>query len=270
MGLKGTITILGCGNSFGVPTASGNWGQCDPKEPKNKRRRCSALIEYNDKRIIVDTGPDFREQMLEHNIKQIDGIIYTHYHGDHTNGIEDLRSFFHAQNDTPITTLSNKETIENLTNRFFHCYNDTGQGLYKTILTPQIVKPEDFYTTYEFKGLPLTLFPQDHNTCETIGIRLGDTAYSVDLCNLDTKSISSLKGVHTWIVDAADGWTDSGIVHCNIQKIQELNQAIKAQRVILTSLKPKSDYNILKEQLNKKELHNFEPAYDNMKIEWGL
>ena len=270
MAITGTLKILGCADSFGTPNAAGHWGNCDPNEPKNRRKRCSALIQYDDKNIVIDTGPDFREQCLQNDIKKIDAVIYTHYHGDHTNGIEDLKSFFHKQNDQRITTLALQDTLKNLSTRFKHCYEDTGNGLYKAALTPEIVKKEHYYKPYTFHDLSLILFPQDHNTCETLGIRIGDLAYSVDLKDMEQKSIDCLKGIKTWIIDAADTWTDSGINHCTIDKVRQLNKQIKAEKVILTSLKSKNDYHKLTKELQQNGLTEMTPAFDGLEVTFTL
>ena len=111
------VTVLGSGTSSGVPRIGNDWGDCDPAEPRNRRRRVSLLVEHGDAVIVVDTGPDFREQMLAANVQRIDAVLLTHDHADHTHGIDDLRQFFHLMG-TPVACYASPATWDILVPRF--------------------------------------------------------------------------------------------------------------------------------------------------------
>lgn len=266
---SGTLTIMGCASSFGVPMANGDWGACDPTNSKNRRTRCSALVRSGDVSVVIDTGPDFREQCLGQGVQKIDGIIYSHFHGDHANGIEDVRIFSDGRGRVAIPVLLNEETHDDLSIRYPYCFSDSGGGLYRAIVTPRIINEGDYYQPLEFCDLKLSLLPMDHLTCISVGVRLGDLAYCVDVCALSDDAVKSLVGVKTLIIDAAGGWSDRGGVHATIKDVAALNERIGAERVILTSLKPSADYEIVSQELKERGFDGFELAYDGLELNWS-
>ena len=134
--MKIKFIILGCGSSLGVPRADGNWGKCDPKEKKNYRTRCSAIIKSKVKNILIDTSPDLRHQLIKNNITNIDLVIYSHKHGDQVHGINDLR-IFSLKNSKKIPIFADYETKKYLYNNFNYCFNDTPS--YKAILKLNLI-----------------------------------------------------------------------------------------------------------------------------------
>lgn len=255
------IKILGCGNSMGVPAAGNIWGQCDPKEPKNIRKRASILIKKDNKNIVIDTGADFRAQTLEYNINHIDAVIYSHYHGDHCHGIDDLRPFF-RESKKAIPIYSDLDTIENLSERFPYCFKESLDGFYKAIVEPNIWTNKHFGYEQNIQGISITPFIQDHLSCKSIGVRVGDVAYSTDFASLDEFSLNCLKGINTWIADGAGYWDDEIFVHCTIKQLIKYNEIIGAKRVIVTDLSTRMDYKKLTNELPE----GFEPAYDGLII----
>jgi len=255
------ITILGCGNSTGVPAVTNYWGDCDPNEPKNRRRRCSIAVQdtNNKNTLIIDTGPDFREQMNAYNITQINGVLYTHEHADHMHGIDDLRFYRFKQGDL-IPTFMSQSTMDAIRGHFGYMFDGGNWDIYKPILTPNIVK---FGEKHSCSGIEFIPFAQDHGSCISTGYRFGELAYSVDLITLDDTAIETLKGIKTWIVDAAGYHNDNNKVHATIENIIALNDKIGAETIYLTSLSLGMDYKTLCDELPP----YIKPCFDGLAIE---
>ena len=255
------FTILGCGNSTGVPSIGDVWGACDPKEPKNRRGRCSLLVESKTTKLVIDTGPDFREQLTRVKIPTVDAILYTHSHDDHVMGISDIRSItFRNKKITPV--YGSAETLDEITQRFDYHFKGGKSKLYPPIL--QAMEIKDFGVKNTIGDIDFVPFHQDHGTCITTGYRFGDFAYSVDFISLEDAAVNVLKGVKTWVVDAA-GYKeprDDGRlhVHANLDTIYELNKRVGASQVYLTSLSLAMDYKTLTEELRA----GYAPAYDGL------
>lgn len=262
--MTGVLTILGCGNSTGVPSIGNYWGACDPAEPKNRRSRCSAIVESDDTTIIIDTGPDFREQFNKTQKQTLDAVFYSHQHGDHVNGIDDLRGLvFRRKSKMPV--YGNAETITDLQARFPYMFDGGALAeLYPPLLEPHVLR--DFGMPHRVKSLSFIPFVQDHRTCQTVGYRFGDLAYSVDVFDLDAQAVAALQGVKTWIVDGAAYQSDEPSVHANLKTIMRLNESIGAARVVLTSLSLGMDYQTLKKDLPR----GYEPAYDGLQIPFAF
>jgi len=254
------LTILGCGNSTGVPAVGNFWGHCDPQEPKNHRRRCSVAVQSTDTTLIIDTGPDFREQVNAHNISQLDGILYTHEHADHMHGIDDLR-FYRFKQQNLVPTYLSGHTYKIVQDRFGYMFDGGNHVIYKPILAPNIV---EFGREYRCGEVAFTPFAQDHGSCISTGYRFGNLAYSVDLIDLDEAAIETLRGIETWIVDAAAYKNENNAVHATIDKIIALNENIGAAKIILTSLSIDMDYKTLCRDLPP----HIRPAFDGMVIEF--
>lgn len=254
------FTILGCGNSTGVPSAGNHWGKCDPAEPKNQRTRCCALIETNGKTFVIDTGPDFRQQMNRANVKHIDAVLYTHAHSDHMNGIDDLRGYvFRQSHKMPV--YASAETFLDLGGYFPYMFHGGKIDLYPQLLTQHTIT--EFCKALIFPGdVPIIPLELNHFSCTSTGYRIGSLAYCVDMVGLDAKAIESLRGIEIWIVDAAGYHQTDNKVHANLETIYKLNAQIGARRVILTSLSLAMDYKTLVSELPE----GYEPAYDGMPL----
>lgn len=252
------ITILGCGGSAGVPAIGNYWGACDPNELKNRRTRSSIAVQSATTTLIVDTGPDFKEQINRENIQNVDAVLYTHHHADHVNGVEDLRGFvFRAQTQMPL--YMNKLTHEELKVRFAYLF-DGGGELYPPVVNGRVF--ENYLKPHTIDDIEFTPFIMDHGTCESIGYLFENTAYCVDMVDLDDQAIETIKGVKNWVVDAAGYHMEQNKVHANLKKIYALNEQIGAQNVYLTSLTLGMDHQTLLSELPD----GYKPAYDGLII----
>ena len=200
------FTILGCGSSGGVPRAALGWGECNPQNPKNRRRRTSLLVERRAAsgitRVLVDTSPDLREQLLDAEVDWLDAVFYTHAHADHTHGIDDLRSLV-IKHRRRVDVYLDEPTGRALHARFGYCFRSPPGSEYPPIVTEHRLAAGRPVTVVG-KGGPVTALPllQQHGSIASIGFRFGALAYSCDLSGLPAESIAALKGVDVWVVDA--------------------------------------------------------------------
>lgn len=258
-----TVTILGCASSGGVPRPALGWGACDPANPKNRRRRCSLLVERGAERrtrVLVDTSPDLREQLLDAKADWIDGLFFTHEHADHTHGIDDLRSLF-IHRRRRIDAYVDEATARVLLDRFGYCFASPPGSSYPPILnehriaagTPVMVDGE---------GGPISVLPflQDHGDLPSLGFRFGPVAYSSDLVDLPDASIEALAGLDLWIVDALRYKPHPS--HFSVDDALAWIERIKPRRAILTNMHADLDYAELKARLPA----HVEPAFDGMSV----
>lgn len=261
--MKAKVTILGCGNSTGVPAIGNAWGACDPNEPRNRRTRSSVCVQSDKTTIIIDTGPDFRYQLNRENIPTLDAVLYTHAHGDHINGIDELRVITH-RNKTLTPIYANSWTLKNLETKYIYIFHGTSNELYQTLIEPHEIT--NFGKPITIGDIDVVPFEQDHGTCTSAGYRFGDFGYSVDMLKLDDAGIQTLKGIKTWIVDGAGYKDPNSKVHANLETIYKLNEQIGAEQVYLSSLTLAMDYQTLRKELKK----GYEPAYDGLAFEINI
>ena len=192
------VTVLGCGTSAGVPQIGCRCPVCRSPDPRNKRRRCSLLIEAAGLRILVDTGPDLRQQCLDAGIETLDALIYTHAHADHVHGIDDLRAINNNQMGA-IATFGEAEVLAHIEERFPYAFagGHGSHGWWRPELRPQAVAG-----SFRIGPVEVGLFPQRHGRGRTTGLRIGGFAYSTDTDGLDERAFAALAGVEVWIVDA--------------------------------------------------------------------
>lgn len=263
--MKGKLTILGSGNSSGVPAIFNDWGACDPAEPKNRRRRACAVVEVAGSCLVIDTGPDFREQANGHNLSRVDAVFYTHMHADHVNGIEELR-YVAARSGRRVDVYGNSETLNDLQTRFSYMFAGSPDGLYLPALQPHMILESRYGKPMAIAGIPCTPFEQDHGTCMSLGLRIGDIAYSTDMVNLDDAAVETLRGVRSWIVDGAGYKFESPLVHASLERIYDLARRIGAGQVFVTSLSRAMDYETLCRELPQ----GFAPAWDGLSVDFGI
>jgi phosphoribosyl 1,2-cyclic phosphate phosphodiesterase len=250
------ITILGCGASFGVPSITHEWGYCDPTNPKNRRLRSSIFIEDQNTKILVDTGPDLREQLLREKIKAIDGVIYTHSHADHTHGIDDLRALCKLMNKA-IPIYGHEETLTDLQKRFPYVFQPLDLGvIYRASLTPHIIE-----NAFQIGGCAFETFRQDHGYSETMGFRTQNFAYSTDVVNLSEEALKTLEGLDLWIVGCLG--LHPHPTHAHLDKVLAWVERLKPKQTILTHLSETMDY----DSVSKKLPPHVSVAYDGMSIE---
>lgn len=258
------ITILGCGSSGGVPRPGLGWGACNPTNPKNRRRRCSILVERASEagrtRLLVDTGPDLREQLLDAKVEKLDGVLFTHEHADHTHGIDDLRGLF-IRHRRRLDAWLDEPTSRALHARFGYCFMTPPGSEYPPILTEHRLVPGK-PVTIEGEGGPVTTLPvlQDHGDIPSLGFRFGDAAYSADLNGMPDESAAQLAGLDLWIVDALRHTPHPS--HLSLSEALDWIERLKPKRAILTNMHTDLDYDALREALPP----HVEPAYDGMRI----
>lgn len=261
------VTILGCGSSGGVPRADGDWGVCDPSEPKNRRRRCSLLVrrkgEAAPTTVLVDTSPDFREQAIDARIQRLDGVLFSHDHADQTHGIDDVRAFFIRQRGR-IPAWMDAETRVSMTRKFDYIFHS--QGGYPAILEARDLP--DHGGRWEIDGpsgpIPVSSFDMEHGAIRCVGFRFGDVAYSPDVNGLDENAFAALAGVDTWIVDALRHTPHP--THAHLAQTLAWIDCVKPRRAILTNMHIDMDFNALWASLPA----GVEPAYDGLTLEIGL
>ena len=260
------FTILGCGSSMGVPRVALGWGDCDPNNPKNRRRRCSLLVERTAAsgqitRLLIDASPDLREQLLDARIEELDAVLLTHEHADHTHGIDDLRPFF-VKTRRPVDIYVDEPTSRAMHARFGYCFMTPPGSQYPPILREHRLIPGTA-VTITGKGGPIEVLPvlQDHGDIPSLGFRFGNLAYSCDIKGLPDESLPLMAGLDLWIVDALRIHPHPS--HMNLAESLDWIARVKTKRAILTNLHCDLDYEALRRRLPS----HIEPAFDGMVIE---
>lgn len=255
------VTVLGCGGAGGVPMVSVGWGQCDPDDPRNRRSRPSILIEVGQgddhRRILVDTSPDLREQLLRADVRHLDAILFTHAHADHIHGLDDVREVNRAMG-APIPCWGDQDTLEALHQRFGYCFLgiQEGQPIFRPwLLANRLTEP------FTLGPERVTFWRQDHAWMETIGYRIGDFAYSTDVLALPEEAFDALAGVKVWMVGTLTASPHP--THAHVDLALAWMDRVRPARGILTHMGPGLDYQTLKTRLPA----HVEPAYDGMVIE---
>ena len=198
------FTILGCGSSGGVPRIGGDWGDCDPANPKNRRRRCSLLVERitaeGTTTVLIDTSPDMRDQLLDAGVQGMDGVVYTHAHADHMNGIDDLRQLTYRQRRR-IPVWADGPTQEALLGRFGYAFVQPPGSPYPPILDLNTIDGA-FPVAGPGGEITFTPFRADHGSTDALGFRIGPLAYLPDAVEIPEETWPILSGLDCWIVDA--------------------------------------------------------------------
>ena len=259
--------ILGSGSSGGVPRADGNWGACDPAEPKNRRSRCSLLVRTAGEggaeaqtTVLVDTSPDLRTQTAAAGVRRLDAVLYTHDHADQAHGIDDIRAFVIGQKLKRIPAYMDGPTRATLTRRFDYIFET--QDLYPALAEARDLPPHGTDWSIDGPGglIPVRSFDQDHGTVRSAGFRFGSVAYSADVVDLPEEAFASLKDLDVWFVDALR-WTPHP-THANVERALAWIDRVRPRRAYLTNLHIDLDYNDLKRKLPA----GVEPAYDGLRV----
>ncbi len=249
------LRILGCGPSAGIPSIGHRWGKCDPHNPKNVRTRCSVLFQVKGKNILVDTPPDLRQQLLAAHVSDINAVLFTHTHGDHVHGFNDLGLISRLKKEK-IPVYGTEQTIKELQTVFAYAFGGE-VGHYRPFVVPHIIKPEPF----EVAEVPIVAFEQDHGLGTTLGFRMGDVAYSTDVAEISEEAFEALKGVKVWVVDCLG--REPHLTHSYLEKTLSWIERVKPERAILTHMGTELDYETLRRELPK----GVEPAYDGLEVE---
>lgn len=251
------VRILGCGTSSGVPRIGNDWGACDPGEPKNRRTRCALLVESDaGTRVLVDTGPDFREQMLAAGVATFDAVIWTHDHADHVNGIDDLRQVFHAMG-RPVRGLARAETLGVLRRRFGYVFE--GRGGY-----PATVAAEALPDRLTIGDIAITVVDQPHGDITSAGLLFAadgaTVAYATDFSHLTSDMRSLYRGVDLWIVDALRRRPHP--THPTVDAVLGWHGELQPARTVLIHMDQSMDYATLRAELPEA----VEPAHDGWEV----
>jgi phosphoribosyl 1,2-cyclic phosphate phosphodiesterase len=261
------IHILGCGSSGGVPRLGPNWGKCDPNEPRNRRSRCSLLVQqYNDAgdatRVLVDTSPDMREQLLSAKVSHLDAVLYTHDHADQAHGIDDLRQVCYLMRRR-VPVYMDDSTTKTLKKRFDYCFTQAEGSGYPAILDAYEMPASGTRFDIEGAGGALSVLPLDveHGpNFKALGFRFGDVAYMPDVSAIPEVAFAHLQGLKVWIIDALR--EEPHPTHSHLAQTLEWIQRLKPERAIITNMHLTLDYKSLKDSLPQGVV----PAYDGMMI----
>lgn len=260
------VTILGCGSSGGVPRADGNWGDCDPNEPKNRRRRCSLLLRRlgeGDRpgdltTVVVDTSPDFREQAIDAQVRRLDHILLTHDHADQTHGLDDVRAFFLNQRGR-IPTHMDAATEASLSEKFRYIFES--QGGYPAICERRrLTLGQGVQLDGPSGAIPAEPFDVRHGAIRSLGFRFGQAAYIPDVDGLPAAALEALTGVEVLIVDALRHTPHP--THAHLERTLGWIEDIRPARAILTNMHIDMDYDTLRRTLPD----GVEPAFDGMSL----
>lgn len=250
------VRILGSGTSSGVPRIGNDWGACDPANPRNRRTRASILVETETTRILVDTSPDMREQLLAADVSDMDAVIWTHDHADHCHGIDDLRQVYHARGE-PVRGLARPHTLDHLTTRFAYAFN--GRAGY-----PPTIAAERLDDELEIGDIVVRVVDQPHGNILSAGLRFehGGKAigYATDF-NILTKDMRRLyQGLDVWVVDALRRFPHPS--HPELAAVLRWIEELKPGRSALIHMDNSMDYDVLADELPE----SVEPGYDGLEI----
>ena len=252
------FTILGCGSSMGVPRPDGFFGNCDPKNKKNYRTRCSALIQTSEENILIDTSPDLRQQLLRHKIKKINRVLFSHMHGDQTHGINDLRSFY-INDKSQINVYADKYTSKYLKHSFSYIFKSFSKEYPATLKLNKLSK--NIFTKNNNKKIQIKSIEVKHgkikSNCFIIDQKL---AYISDVNKIYNKDFRYFKKLKFLIIDCL--WYKYHPSHFNLDTSLSIIKKFKPKKAILTNLSPVLDYKVLKKILPK----NVIPAHDGLTI----
>ena len=251
------VTILGCGTSAGVPRpggkdGKGEWGAANPADPRNRRRRCSILVQDQGKTLLVDTSPDLRSQLLDAEVERIDAVLWTHDHADQLHGIDDLRPFM--LHHGLIESWSVVRTFGVLQRRFGYCFEQ--DGYYAAIYRHSLIEGP-----FRAAGIAVTPIPQDHGSIPSLGFRFGRFAYANDVVELPDEAFEVMAGVEVLVVDAMRYRPHP--THAHLERTLGWIERIGPQRAFLTNLHVDMDY----AELDRHTPDNVHPCHDGQAID---
>ncbi|MCR9088258.1 MAG: MBL fold metallo-hydrolase [Rhodobacteraceae bacterium] len=254
------LTILGCGSSGGVPRLGGIWGDCDPANPRNRRRRCSLLIERHTEagttRVLIDTSPDLRAQLLDAGVGTLDAVVYTHSHADHVHGLDDLRMIvFNTRKRLRVWADASTQT--DIMSRFGYAFVQPEGSPYPPILEMETIAGD---VTVTGDGGPVTLHPirVNHGSIDALGFRIGGVAYLPDVADIPKESWPLLRGLDCWILDSLRRTPHPS--HAHLERSLEWIAEAAPARAVLTNMHIDLDYATVEAETPP----HITPAYDGM------
>lgn len=257
------VTLLGTGGSAGVPMiggadGAGNWGACDPAEPRNRRTRASIVIESAGQRLLVDTSPELRIQLTACGIGQVDAILYTHSHADHITGLDDVRGLNRTLG-RPIPAYATARTLGEIEARFPYAFRPwQPPGFFRPVLETHEIR---FGETAMMAGMPVRLFEQDHGFGPSLGLRVGGFGYSTDAVRLNDAALATLAGIDTWVVGCF--CREPHPTHAHVDQVLEWVHALRPRRTVLTHMGTDLDWAWLERRLPA----GVEPGRDGLVLE---
>jgi phosphoribosyl 1,2-cyclic phosphate phosphodiesterase len=265
MSARYEFTILGCGSSGGVPRIGNVWGACDPAEPKNRRKRCALLVRrFNDAgdmtTVLIDTGPDLRQQLLDADVGHVDAVLYTHAHADHIHGIDDLRMIaIHHRKRVPV--YMDEPTSQRAHEAFGYCFRTPEGSSYPPILEEHRIKPGEPVVIDgeggKIEALPILV---RHGDIDALGFRIADVAYLPDVKDIPADSVEAFADLGTWIIDALRLTPHPS--HFSLDDALSWVVHMEPKQAVITNMHVDLDYQTLAETLPD----GVEPAYDGMML----
>ncbi|NTA10116.1 MBL fold metallo-hydrolase [Agrobacterium tumefaciens] len=264
------FTVLGCASSPGVPRINGDWGACDPENPRNRRTRAAFMVEQigpdgGKTTVVIDTGPDFREQMIAAKVEAVDAVLYTHAHADHLHGIDDLRIYFAIQ-QSRIPIYADPVTMARIWDGFAYCLETPPGSNYPPIVEPRIIADIDATLIIEGAGgsIPFNVHMQQHGDVPSLGFRIGNVAYCTDVSDFPTESVPKLAGLDVLVIDALQHRYHPS--HLSLEQALGWIDRFAPKRAILTHMHIPLDY----DTVMRETPDHVEPAYDQMRFEVEL
>ncbi|MBB4120374.1 MBL fold metallo-hydrolase [Martelella radicis] len=270
MAYRRRFTILGCSSSPGVPRITGDWGACDPENPKNRRTRTAFLVEQfapdgGVTTVVIDTGPDFREQMIRAGVKRIDAVLFTHAHADHIHGIDDIRGYFHAQRQR-IPVYADEATMARILEGFAYCLETPKGSAYPPIARANVIEDFDSPVEIDGPGGRMRFMPhrQQHGDIISLGYRLGNVAYCTDVSDFPTDSIDRLRALDLLVIDALQYHPHPS--HLSLGQALSWIERLGARRAILTHMHIPLDYATVAGETPD----HVEPAFDGLSVTFDV
>ncbi|WP_010297470.1 MBL fold metallo-hydrolase [Candidatus Odyssella thessalonicensis] len=250
------VTILGCGSSGGVPLITGEWGKCDPDNPKNRRTRASVHVAVEDIDIVIDTGPDFRQQLLAHPISKLDAVLYTHSHADHIFGLDDLRPILFKQGRaTPI--FADHATLRVLERTFGYALKPAASGPYQAFIEAHPFEAKPF----TIKNVEIVPIKMDHTVMTSWGFRIHNFAYCTDFKRIEGQELEKLTNLDLLVIDCL--MFEEHKTHLNFDEALSIIKSVQPKQAILTHMNHFMDYNAVLERCPE----GVKPAYDGLMLE---
>ncbi len=259
-----TATLLGTGASAGVPMIGGpdgrgDWGVCDPAEPRNRRTRSAIHLAGPDGALLVDTGPELREQLIANGISRVDAILYTHAHADHITGLDDVR-ILNRLAGRPLSAFGTTETLADIETRFPYAFRPwTPPGFFRPVLVAEAVAAGE---TVTLAGLRMRLILQDHGFTTSLGLRIGDFAYCTDVFDFGAAGFAALEGLDTWVVGCFQ--RPPHRTHAPLEKVLGWVRRLRPRRTILTHMGTDMDWRWLCANLPA----GVEPGFDGQVLQF--
>ncbi|MDF0604439.1 MBL fold metallo-hydrolase [Neisseriaceae bacterium TC5R-5] len=252
------VTILGCGSSSGTPALGCDCPTCRSSDPRNQRTRTSAYIKVGEQGLLIDTGPDLRQQALREQLTQVDAVLYTHPHADHLNGIDDLRAFCYLKQGS-IPLYGNAFTLDNIRTRFGYALQPPSKMWDKPVLFL-----EEVHTALTLGGVSITPIPLQHGNWPCLGWRIGDMAWLTDLSHIPDSSLVLLQGLQLLFLDCLNH--DPYPSHLGVKQAFAWAQRIAAKRTVLIHMTHRLEYQTLSAECPP----GIEVGYDGWRAQLGV